>query len=150
MNSPDRKGAAGRHAAPESRLRHLAWPMAAVLVAAQAVLLVLTPPRWRLLVTFALIGLMLLLVVAVTLRLARKKAKSAAPAYEVPSMAYMAAAYTPQDPDAPSERIGLAYELARRRVPAGWIAARCALPHAFVDLIIAEVADSPGTPRRRD
>jgi hypothetical protein len=61
------------------------------------------------------------------------------------------AARGPQDPDAPSERIALAYELARRQVPANWIAARCALPHAFVELIIAEVADTPGTtPRRRD
>lgn len=56
-----------------------------------------------------------------------------------------------QNPDAPSERIALAYELARRRVPATWISARCALPHAFAELIIAEVTDTPGTtPRRRD
>lgn len=71
--------------------------------------------------------------------------------YDAPQMPYMAAARSPQDPDAPSERIALAYELARRQVPANWIANRCALPYAFVELIIAEVADTPGTPpRRRD
>lgn len=71
--------------------------------------------------------------------------------YDSPRMPDAAAARGPQDPDAPSERIALAYELARRQVPANWIAARCALPHAFVELIIAEVADTPGTtPRRRD
>lgn len=71
--------------------------------------------------------------------------------YDSPRMSDAAAARGPQDPDAPSERIALAYELARRQVPANWIAARCALPHAFVELIIAEVADTPGTtPRRRD
>jgi hypothetical protein len=71
--------------------------------------------------------------------------------YDAPQMPYVVAAHAPQDPDAPSERIALAYELAKRAVPANWIAARCDLPHAFVELIIAEVADSPGTaPRRRD
>lgn len=71
--------------------------------------------------------------------------------YDSPRMPDAASARGPQDPDAPSERIALAYELARRQVPANWIAARCALPHAFVELIIAEVADTPGTtPRRRD
>jgi hypothetical protein len=71
--------------------------------------------------------------------------------YDSPRMPSVAAAHGAQDPDAPSERIALAYELARRQVPANWIAARCALPHAFVELIIAEVTDTPGTtPRRRD
>ena len=83
-------------------------------------------------------------------RLARR-AWAKSERYEAPQMPDVAAAHPPQDPDAPSERIALAYELARRQVPANWIAARCALPHAFVELIIAEVADTPGTaPRRRD
>ena len=148
MNSPDRKGAAGPPKAPVRRLRHLAWPMTALLVAADAALLASTPPRWRVAVAFALIVLMLMIVVTVTVRIAHRRA--AAAMYEVSPMPYPAASHAPQDPDAPSERIGLAYELARRRVPANWIAARCALPHAFVELIIAEVADSPGAPRRRD
>ena len=156
MNSPDRNGAAGRRKAPGPRLRYLCWPVAAALVGADATVLVYTPQRWRLAAAFALIVLMLALVVLVTVRFAHRKAATAtststsASAYEVSPMAAMAAAHAPQDPDAPSERIGLAYELARRRVPANWIAARCALPHAFVELIIAEVADSPGAPRRRD
>jgi len=148
VNSPDRNGAAGRRRAPGSRLRYLTWPSAAALLAADAMLLVYTPPRWRVEVAFALIVLMLLIVVTITVRIAHRRA--AASIYEASPMPYLAAAHTPQDPDAPSERIGLAYELARRRVPANWIAARCALPHAFVELIIAEVADTPGTPRRRD
>jgi hypothetical protein len=85
-------------------------------------------------------------------RLARR-AWARSERYEAPRTPDRAAAHPPQDqdPDAPSERIALAYELARRRVPANWIAARCALPHAFVELIIAEVADTPGAaPRRRD
>ena len=148
VNSPDRKGAAGVPTAPGRRLRHLAWPTAAALVAADAALLAFTPPRWRVATAFALIVLMLTIVVAVTVRIAHRRA--AAALYEVAPLPYPTAPHPPQDPDAPSERIGLAYELARRRVPANWIAARCALPHAFVELIIAEVADSPGTPRRRD
>ena len=148
MNSPDRNDAAGRRKAPGPRLKYLAWPTAAALLAADATLLVYTPPRWRVEVAFALIALMLSIVVAVTVRIAHRKV--AASANEVSPLAYMTTAHSPQDPDAPSERIALAYELARRRVPANWIAARCALPHAFVELIIAEVADTPGTPRRRD
>jgi hypothetical protein len=146
VNSPDRNHAAGRRKAPGPRLKYLAWPSAAALLAADATLLVYTPPRWRAEIAFALIALMLSIVVAVTVRIAHRKV--AASANEVSPMAYMAVAHSPQDPDAPSERIALAYELARRRVPANWIAARCALPHAFVELIIAEVADTPGTPRR--
>ena len=69
--------------------------------------------------------------------------------YDAPRMPDAAASGAAQNPDEPSERIALAYELARRRVPANWIAARCALPHAFAELIIAEVADTPGTPPRR-
>jgi hypothetical protein len=66
-------------------------------------------------------------------------------------MPHVAAGHAVQDPDAPSVRIALAYELARRQVPATWISARCALPQAFVEMIVAEVADTPGTPpRRRD
>jgi hypothetical protein len=148
VNSPDRNGAAGRRKAPGPRLKYAAWPSAAALLAADATLLVFTPPRWRVETAFALIALMLSIVVAITVRIAHRKV--AASAYEVSPIAYVAAAHSPQDPDAPSERIALAYELARRRVPANWIAARCALPHAFVELIIAEVADTPGTPRRRD
>jgi hypothetical protein len=148
VDSPDRKRVVARRTAPGPRLKHFAWPTAAALVAADAVLLVYTPQRWRPEVALALTMLMLLIVVAVTVHIARRKATAAM--YEGPPMTYTTASHTPQDPDAPSERIGLAYELARRRVPANWIAARCALPHAFVELIIAEVADSPGTPRRRD
>jgi hypothetical protein len=149
VNSPDRNGAAGRRKAPGPRLKYLVWPAAAALLAADATLLAFTPPRWRVETAFALIALMLSIVVAVTVRLAHRKI--AASAQEPSPMAYhLATAHAPQDPDAPSERIALAYELARRRVPANWIAARCALPHAFVELIIAEVADTPGTPRRRD
>ena len=148
MDSPNRKGAARRRKAPGSRARHLTWPSAAAVLAADAILLVYTPPRWRVEVAFALIVLMLLIVVTVTVRIAHRRA--AASLYEAAPMPYLVAAHAPQDPDAPSERIGLAYDLARRRVPANWIAARCALPHAFVELIIAEVADTPGTPRRRD
>jgi hypothetical protein len=84
------------------------------------------------------------------LRLARS-AWAKSERYDATRMPYTAAKHAAQDPDAPSERIVLAYELARRQVPASWIATRCDLPHAFVDLIIAEVADTPGTPpRRRD
>lgn len=84
------------------------------------------------------------------LRLARR-AWARSERYDAPVTPHAAAGGAAQDPDAPSERIALAYELARRQVPATWIAARCALPHAFVELIIAEVADTPGTtPRRRD
>jgi hypothetical protein len=149
VDSPDRKGAVGRRTAPGSRLRYVAWPSAAALVAADAVLLVYTPPRWRVEVASVLTMLMLAIVVVVTLRIARRKA--AGSIQQAPPVMYRAASHPPQqDPDAPSERIRLAYELARRRVPGNWIAARCALPHAFVELIIAEVADSPGAPRRRD
>jgi hypothetical protein len=71
--------------------------------------------------------------------------------YDAPRAPQSQAARMQQNPDAPSERIALAYELARRRVPASWIAARCAVPHAFAELIIAEVTDTPGTtPLRRD
>ena len=149
VDTPDRKGAAGRRKISGPRPKYLVWPAVALVVAAEAVLLVNTPAHWRLAVAFVLTVLMLLLVVVVTVRMAHRKA-AASMVYEAPPMAYLAASHAPQDPDAPSERIGLAYELARRRVPANWIAARCALPHAFVELIIAEVADSPGTPRRRD
>ncbi|HTJ70113.1 MAG TPA: hypothetical protein VL551_21430 [Actinospica sp.] len=86
---------------------------------------------------------------AALLRLARR-AWAKSERQDVPPP-YHAAPLPPLDPDAPSERIALAYELARRRVPANWIAARCALPYAFAELIVAEVADTPGTaPRRRD
>ncbi|MBR7828273.1 hypothetical protein KDK95_18305 [Actinospica sp. MGRD01-02] len=84
------------------------------------------------------------------LRLARR-AWARSERYDAPVTPHAAAGGSPQDPDGPSERIALAYELARRQVPATWIAARCALPHAFAELIVAEVADTPGTtPRRRD
>ena len=149
MNSPDRrKGAAGRRTALGPRLRYLAWSAAMVLVAAQAVLLVYSSPRWRPAVAFVLTVSAIMLVVALAVRLAHRTAAEVL--YQAPPTAYAAASRKAQDPDAPSERIGLAYELARRRVPANWIAARCGLPHAFVELIIAEVADSPGAPRRRD
>lgn len=149
MDFPDRNGAAGRRrgTAPRARLRFLAWLPAFVLVAAQAVVVVVAPPDWRLVVTSAVTGVMLVTIVVITMRIVRNR--PAAALHEAPRMAYLASPPAPQDLDAPSERIALAYELARRRVPASWIAARCALPHAFVDLIVAEVADSPG-PRRRD
>jgi hypothetical protein len=149
VDSPDRKGAAVRRKISGPRPRQLAWPAAALVLAAEAVLLVRTPTHWRLALAFVLTVLMLLTVVVVTVRMAHRKAAASA-TYDAPPAAYLTAAHASQDPDAPSERIGLAYELARRRVPASWIAARCALPHAFVELIIAEVTDTPGTPRRRD
>lgn len=149
VDSPDRRGAAGRRKISGPRLKYLVWPAVTLVVAAEALVLVNTPPRWRLALAFAMTVSMLLAVVVVTVRMAHRKA-AASMMYETPPTAYADAAHAPQDPDAPSERIGLAYELARRRVPANWIAARCGLPHAFVELIIAEVADSPGAPRRRD
>lgn len=89
-------------------------------------------------------------LLAMMLRLVRR-AWAKSERYDAPLTPHAAAAHAAQDPDLPSERIALAYELARRQVPASWISARCALPHAFVELIIAEVADTPGTPpRRRD
>ena len=90
-------------------------------------------------------------LLAMMLRLMRR-AWAKSERYDAPVKPYRhEARHAPQDPDAPSERIALAYELARRQVPANWISSRCALPHAFVELIVAEVADSPGTtPRRRD
>ncbi len=148
MNSPDRKGAAGRRTEHRPRLRYLAWSAAIAAVVAQAVLLGYAPPGWRPAVAFALTVCALLLIVSLLVRLAHRR--SAETRYAAPPTARAAAARKPQDPDAPSERIGLAYELARRRVPANWISARCGLPYAFVELIIAEVADSPGAPRRRD
>jgi hypothetical protein len=148
VNSPDRKGAAGRRTAPRPRLRYFAWSAAIVLVAAQAVLLEYSSVRWRPAVAFVLTVSALMLIVALAVRLAHRKASDALAT--APPMAYAAPSRKVQDPDAPSERIGLAYELARRKVPANWIAARCGLPYAFVELIIAEVADSPGAPRRRD
>lgn len=125
--------------------------MIAVLLVAQVVLLAVTPATWRLEVTCAICGLMLVTVVLITLRIAHNRAAAVLQDANPPRMTnQLAPSRVTQDPDAPSERIALAYELARRRVPASWIAARCALPHAFVELIIAEVADSPGAPRRRD
>ena len=149
--SPDRNGAAGQtRTASRSRLRFAAWLVVAVLLVAQVVLLLVTPASWRLEVAYMVSGLMLVTVFLITLRIARNRAAAALQDAEPPRTATMAPSRLTQDPDAPSERIALAYELARRRVPANWIAARCALPYAFVELIIAEVADSPGAPRRRD
>jgi hypothetical protein len=89
-------------------------------------------------------------LLAKILRLVRR-AWAKSERYDAPQMPHVAAGHAVQDPDAPSERIALAYELARRQVPANWISARCALPLAFVEMIVAEVADTPGTPpRRRD
>ena len=87
-------------------------------------------------------------LLAMMLRLVRR-AWAKSERYDAPELPHPLSA--DQEPDAPSERIALAYELARRQVPVNWIAARCALPHAFAELIVAEVGDTRGTPpRRRD
>lgn len=44
----------------------------------------------------------------------------------------------PGDADVPSPKMHTAYELARRGVPAVWIAQHCDLPQALAELVIAD------------
>lgn len=107
--------------------------------AAQIAVLALVPPDWQI-ITSALMtasALIVLTAILVRVRPNPRPQRGATPPYES------------FDADAPSPQMRMAYRLARRGVPAVWIAEHCDLPPALAELVVADALSEADGPEGR-
>lgn len=100
----------------------------------QVAVLAVVPPDWRLVASTLATALALTTLAAILIR-ARPQAQ---PRHEE------IRAEPPYDADELSPQMRTAYELARRGVPAVWIAQHCDLPQALAELVVADAHGDGG------